>query len=143
MNLLSADEFRNHLSYYLIIRFFFIFTVIFSFFLFPFVRENTDIFSFANKFFLIISFAMLVFNIVSLTVNRFVREKYLTLFAHLQFVVEISFWVMVSYISGGISSPYLYVIIINIIYAGILMSQDAHQLTHGHHLDETFENQTD
>ena len=123
MSLLSADEFRNHLSYYLIIRFFFIFTVIFSFFLFPFMRENTDVFSFANKFFIIISFAMLIFNIASLTVNRFVREKYLTLFAHLQFFVEISFWVLVSYVSGGISSPYLYVIIINIIYAGILMRE--------------------
>ena len=123
MNLLSADEFRNHLSYYLIIRFFFIFTVIFSFFVFPFISENNDIFSFANKLFLLSAFFLLVFNIVSLTVNRFIREKYLTLFAHLQFVVEITFWVLVSYISGGISSPYLYVIIINIIYAGILMRE--------------------
>ena len=123
MILLSADEFRNHLSYYLIIRFFFIFTVIFSFFLFPFIRENNDIFSFANKLFLLSSFCLLIFNIVSLTVNRFISEKYLTLFAHLQFVVEISFWVLISYISGGISSPYLYVIIINIIYAGILMRE--------------------
>ena len=123
MNLLTADEFRNHLNYYLIIRFFFIFTVIFSFFLFPFIRENTDIFSFANKFFLLSAFFMLVFNIVSLIASRFIREKFLTFFAYLQFIVEISFWVIISYISGGISSPYLYVIIINIIYAGILMRE--------------------
>ena len=123
MSLLSADEFRNHLNYYLIIRFFFVFTVIFSFFLYPFVRENTDIFSFANKFFLVSAFFMLVFNIVSLIFSRFIREKYLGLFAYLQFLVEISFWVIISYISGGISSPYIYVIIINIIYAGILMRE--------------------
>ena len=123
MSRLSADEFRNHLNYYLIIRFFFIFTVIFSFFLFPFIRENNDIFSFANKLFLLSAFIMLVFNIVSLIFSRFINEKHLTLFAYLQFIVEISFWVMVSYVSGGISSPYLYVIIINIIYAGILMRE--------------------
>lgn len=120
---ISTDEFRNHLNYYLIIRFFFIFTVIFSFFLFPFVRENTDIFSFSNKFFLVSSFIMLVFNIVSLIVSRYINEKHLNFFTYLQFIVEISFWVLISYISGGISSPYLYVIIINIIYAGILMRE--------------------
>ena len=120
---ISTDEFRNHLNYYLVIRFFFIFTVIFSFFLFPFVRENTDIFSFSNKFFLVASFIMLVFNIVSLLSCRYINEKFLNVFAYLQFVVEILFWVLISYISGGISSPYLYVIIINIIYAGILMRE--------------------
>ena len=123
MSRLSADEFRNHLNYYLVIRFFFIFTVIFSFFLFPFIRENTNIFSFSNKFFLVASFIMLVFNIVSLIVCRYIKEKLLTLFAYLQFIVEILFWVLISYISGGISSPYLYVIIINIIYSGILMRE--------------------
>ena len=129
MSRLSADEFRNHLNYYLIIRFFFVFTVIFSFFLFPFVRENTDIFSFANKFFLVSTFFMLVFNIVSLIFSRFIHEKYLVFFAHLQFIVEITFWVLVSYLSGGISSPYLYVIIINIIYAGILISEKGAAVT--------------
>lgn len=123
MSRLSADEFRNHLNYYLVIRFFFIFTVIFSFFLFPFIRENTNIFSFANKFFLLASFVMLVFNIVSLIFSRYISERFLTLFAYLQFLTEILFWVLISYISGGISSPYLYVIIINIIYAGILMRE--------------------
>ena len=129
MNLLSADEFRNHLNYYLIIRFFFIFTVIFSFFLFPFIRENTDIFSFANKLFLVSVFLMLVFNIVSLIFSRFISEKYLTFFAHMQFIIEISFWVLISYLSGGISSPYIYVIIINIVYAGILMREKGAAIT--------------
>lgn len=129
MSRLSADEFRNHLNYYLVIRFFFVFTVIFSFFLFPFIRENTDMFSFANKCFLLSSFVILVFNIVSLIFGRFIREKYLTLFAYLQFIVEISFWVLVSYLSGGISSPYLYVIIINIVYAGILMREKGAAIT--------------
>ena len=129
MSRLSADEFRNHLNYYLVIRFFFVFTVIFSFFLFPFIRENTDMFSFANKCFLLSSFVILVFNIVSLIFGRLVREKYLTLFAYLQFIVEISFWVLVSYLSGGISSPYLYVIIINIVYAGILMREKGAAIT--------------
>lgn len=123
MSRLSADEFRNHLNYYLIIRFFFIFTVIFSFFLFPFISENTEVFSFSNKFFIIVSFAMLVFNIASMIICRYINEKRLTVFTYLQFVVEILFWVLVSYISGGISSPYLYVIIINIIYSGILMRE--------------------
>lgn len=129
MSRLSADEFRNHLNYYLVIRFFFVFTVIFSFFLLPFIRENTDIFSFANKCFLLSSFIILVFNIASLIFGRFIREKYLTLFAYIQFIVEITFWVMVSYISGGISSPYLYVIIINIVYAGILMREKGAAVT--------------
>ncbi|HPA56274.1 MAG TPA: hypothetical protein PLT70_02475, partial [bacterium] len=33
------------------------------------------------------------------------------------------FWVVVSYLSGGIESPYLYVIIINIVYSGILLRE--------------------
>ena len=123
MSPISADEFRNHLNYYLVIRFFFIFTVIFSFFLFPFIRENTDVFSFSNKFFLVTTFIMLVLNIVSLITGRFIDDRYLAFFAYFQFFVEILFWILISDISGGITSPYLYVIIINIIYAGILMHE--------------------
>jgi two-component system, NtrC family, sensor histidine kinase PilS len=123
MNPLFTEDFRNHLYYYFIIRFFFIFTVVFSFFLFPFIRENTDIFSFANKVFLSASFIIVLFNIVSLIINGSVRAKYLKVFAYTQFSVEILFWVIVSYLSGGIESPYLYVIIINIVYAGILLKE--------------------
>ncbi len=123
MNPLFAEDFRNHLYYYFIIRFFFVFTVVFSFFLFPFIRENVDIFSFANKIFLISVFVIVVFNIVSFILNRSISPTYLTLFAYVQFSVEITFWLVVSYLSGGIESPYLYVIIINIIYAGILLRE--------------------
>jgi two-component system, NtrC family, sensor histidine kinase PilS len=120
---LYTEEFRNHLYYYFIIRFFFIFTVVFSFFLFPFIRENTDIFSFANKVFLSSAFAIVLINIISLIFNRSVSDKYLSFFAYAQFTVEIFFWVIVSYLSGGIESPYLYVIIINIVYSGILLRE--------------------
>ncbi|MGI6395045.1 MAG: sensor histidine kinase [bacterium] len=123
MSPLYTEEFRNHLYYYFIIRFFFIFTVIFSFFLFPFIRENTDIFSFANKVFLVSSFVIILINIVSLIFNRSISENLLKPFAYFQFVLEIFFWVIVSYLSGGIESPYLYVIIINIVYSGILLRE--------------------
>lgn len=120
---LYTEEFRNHLYYYFIIRFFFIFTVVFSFFLFPFIRENTDIFSFANKVFLSSSFTIVLINIISLIFNRSINERYLKPFAYFQFILEIMFWVVVSYLSGGIESPYLYVIIINIVYSGILLRE--------------------
>ncbi|HNW81799.1 MAG TPA: ATP-binding protein [bacterium] len=123
MNPLFAEEFRNHLYYYFIIRFFFVFTVVFSFFLFPFVRENTDIFSFSNKVFLTAAFVIVLINIISLLSNRSIKDKYLPLFAYAQFSFEITFWVIVSYLSGGIESPYLYVIIINIVYSGILLRE--------------------
>jgi len=123
MNPLFTEDFRNHLYYYFIIRFFFIFTVVFSFFLFPFIRENTDMFSFANKVFLSSAFIIVLFNIFSLIVNGSIKAKYLPLFAYIQFSVEIFFWVIVSYLSGGIESPYLYVIIINIVYSGILLRE--------------------
>ena len=123
MNSLYAEEFRNHLYYYFIIRFFFVFTVIFSFFLFPFVRENTDIFSFSNKVFLTSAFVIVLINIISLLSNRSIKDRYLPLFAYIQFSFEIVFWVIVSYLSGGVESPYLYVIIINIVYSGILLRE--------------------
>ncbi len=123
MNPLFTEDFRSHLYSYFIIRFFFVFTVVFSFFLFPYIRENTDMFSFANKVFLSASFIIVVFNIVSLVINGSLTAKYLQLFAYIQFSVEIFFWVIVSYLSGGIESPYLYVIIINIVYAGILLKE--------------------
>lgn len=123
MNSIFWEDFRNHLYYYFIIRFFFIFTVVFSFFLFPFVRENTDMFSFANKVFLSAAFIIVLFNIISLVVNRSIPDKFLPATAYIQFSVEIFFWVVVSYLSGGIESPYLYVIIINIVYAGILLRE--------------------
>lgn len=123
MNSLYAEEFRNHLYYYFIIRFFFVFTVVFSFFLFPFVRENTDIFSFSNKVFLTSAFVIVLVNIISLLSNRSIQERHLPLFAYVQFSFEIIFWVIVSYLSGGIESPYLYVIIINIVYSGILLRE--------------------
>lgn len=123
MNSLYAEEFRNHLYYYFIIRFFFVFTVIFSFFLFPFVRENTDIFSFSNKVFLTSAFVIVFLNIISLLTNRTVKDVNLPIFAYIQFSFEIVFWVIVSYLSGGIESPYLYVIIINIVYSGILLRE--------------------
>lgn len=121
---LYSEEFRNHLYYYFIIRFFFIFTVVFSFFLFPFVRENTDVFSFANEVFLIAAFAIVLVNIVSLMINRSIPDKYLPFYAYIQFSIEISFWIVVSYLSGGIESPYLYVIIMNIVYSGILLREN-------------------
>lgn len=120
---LYTEEFRNHLYYYFIIRFFFIFTVVFSFFLFPFIRENTDIFSFANKVFLSSAFIIVLINIISLIFNKSISDRYLKVFAYAQFSVEIFFWVIVSYLSGGIESPYLYVIIINIVYSGILLRE--------------------
>jgi len=123
MNSIFWEDFRNHLYYYFIIRFFFIFTVIFSFFLFPFVRENTDIFSFSNKVFLTAAFSIVLINIISLVVNRSIPDELLPATAYIQFSFEIFFWVIVSYLSGGIESPYLYVIIINIVYSGILLRE--------------------
>ena len=123
MNSIFWEDFRNHLYYYFIIRFFFIFTVIFSFFLFPFVRENTDMFSFANKVFLSAAFIIVLLNIISLIINRSIPDEFLPATAYIQFSIEIFFWVVVSYLSGGIESPYLYVIIINIVYAGILLRE--------------------
>lgn len=120
---LYSEDFRNHLYYYFIIRFFFVFTVVFSFFLFPFVRENTDIFSFANKVFLTSAFFIVLINVISLIFNRSVSDKFLVPFAYFQFIIEIVFWVIVSYLSGGIESPYLYVIIIIIVYSGILLRE--------------------
>ena len=117
------EDFRNHLYYYFIIRFFFIFTVVFSFFLFPFVRENTDMFSFSNKVFLTAAFIIVILNIISLIVNRSIPDELLPATAYIQFSMEIFFWVVVSYLSGGIESPYLYVIIINIVYSGILLRE--------------------
>ena len=123
MNSIFWEDFRNHLYYYFIIRFFFIFTVVFSFFLFPFVRENTDIFSFSNKVFLTAAFVIVLLNIISLMINRSIPDELLPATAYVQFSLEIFFWVVVSYLSGGIESPYLYVIIINIVYSGILLRE--------------------
>jgi len=119
----TANEFRSHISYYLVIRFFFIFAVLFSFFLFPLVSENTGVFYGPNKFFLTLTFALFGVNIISLFFARSMREGLLIPFACGQFLLEITYWVIISFTNGGISSPYLYVIIINIIYSGILMRE--------------------
>lgn len=80
-------------------------------------------FSFANKVFLTAAFVIVLLNIISLMVNRSIPDELLPLTAYIQFSIEIFFWVIVSYLSGGIESPYLYVIIINIVYSGILLRE--------------------
>lgn len=120
----TENEFRSHISYYLAIRFFFIFAVLFSFFFFPIISEGEGLYSWGtNKFFLILTFVLFAVNVVSLLFVRSVRESLLVPFACCQFLLEITYWVIISFANGGISSPYLYVIIINIIYSGILMRE--------------------
>ncbi len=36
---------------------------------------------------------------------------------------EIIFWIIISYVSGGINSPYLYIIVITIIYSGFILQK--------------------
>lgn len=123
MILRTANEFRSHISYYLVIRFFFILAVLFSFFFFPLISDNAGVFSGTSKLFLILTFVLFAINVISLLFVRSMRESMLIPFACIQFLLEISYWVIISFANGGITSPYLYVIIINIIYSGILMRE--------------------
>jgi len=40
-----------------------------------------------------------------------------------QFFIEVLFWTVISYLTGGLKSPYLYVIIINIMYSAIILQE--------------------
>lgn len=118
----QSEEFRSNLFSFFIIRFFFLFALLFTFYLFPVLTERIDPFSFSSKTFLVVSFGFIFLNIWAVIFNRFIPERLLSLFAYTQFF-EILFWTMIAYLSGGLKSPYIYVCIITIIYSGILTEE--------------------
>ncbi|MBO4441248.1 hypothetical protein J5834_03945, partial [bacterium] len=91
MILRTANEFRSHISYYLVIRFFFILAVLFSFFFFPLISDNAGVFSGTSKLFLILTFVLFAINVISLLFVRSMRESMLIPFACIQFLLEISY----------------------------------------------------
>jgi len=124
MDLFRAEDLRKNLHSFFIIRFFFLAALFFAFFLFPFINEQAALFSFRNKILLVIIFFFILVNFVSLVVNRMLRRQgWLRIFAYLQFFLELFFWVLVAYLTGGISSPYLYVVVITIMYSGFILDE--------------------
>ncbi len=124
MDIFRAEDLRKNLYSFFIIRFFFLAALFFAFFLFPFINEQTDLFSFRNKILLVIIFFFILLNFVSLIVNRTInQQRWLRLFAYLQFFLELFFWILVAYLTGGISSPYLYVVVITIMYSGFILDE--------------------
>ncbi len=124
MDIFRAEDLRKNLYSFFIIRFFFLAALFFAFFLFPFINEQTALFSFRNKILLVIIFFFILVNFVSLILNRtFRRQAWLRVFAYLQFFLELFFWILVAYLTGGISSPYLYVVVITIMYSGFILDE--------------------
>ena len=124
MDIFRAEDLRKNLYSFFIIRFFFLSALFFAFFLFPFINEQAELFSFRNKLLLVIIFLFILINFVSLVVNRGLRRQaWLRIFAYMQFFLELFFWILVAYLTGGISSPYLYVVVITIMYSGFILDE--------------------
>lgn len=123
MDFFRAENFRKNLHSFFIIRFFFLIALFFAFFLLPFINERIELFSFRNKLILILVFFFTLVNFLSIVLGRVLNERRLRLFAYLQFFVEIFFWVLIAYLTGGIESPYLYVVVITIMYSGFILDE--------------------
>lgn len=124
MNAVFALEFRKNLYSFFIIRFFFLFALILVFLVLPIIKEEHSwLFSPSNKLLLITIFIFIILNAASIMINRWLADSVLTVFAYAEFFFEILFWAAVSYLTGGIQSPFLYATIIIIIYSGIILEE--------------------
>ncbi len=117
------EEFKKNFYFYIILRFFFIIIIFVNFIVFPLLREEPNLYSIKNKIFIFIFFAYFIFNILSLLWIKKVKFTWLINSAYFEFFIELLFLVSISFLSGGINSPYLYVIIITIVYSGILLQE--------------------
>jgi len=121
MDILRAEDFRQNLYSFFVIRFFFLLALFFAFFLMPLINEQPAIFTFRNKILLVLIFLFVLLNFLSLVFNRIAPVSRIRHFAYIEFFTEILFWVLVAYLSGGIESPYLYVVVIVIMYSGFIL----------------------
>lgn len=121
MDILRAEDFRQNLYSFFVIRFFFLLALFFAFFLVPLINEQPAIFTFRNKILLVLIFFFVLLNFLSLVFNRIASAPRIRPFAYIEFFIEILFWVLVAYLSGGIESPYLYVVAVMIMYSGFIL----------------------
>ncbi len=120
---LKEEKISERLFSFLLIRFFLLFALFAAFYLFPIVLGVVKRSDVITDIFFIFFLSFLVFNLFSVFYYKKINKVRITRFAFLQFIVDVFFWVIISYLTGGLKSPYLYVIVINILYSGIILGE--------------------
>lgn len=120
---LKEEKISERLFSFLFIRFFLLFALFAAFYLFPLFLGVEKKSALIIEIFFVIFSIFFLFNLFSVFYYKKINKVRIVRFAVLQFIVDVVFWVAISYLTGGLKSPYLYVIVINILYSGIILGE--------------------
>ncbi|MCK5808006.1 hypothetical protein KAH37_03360 [bacterium] len=123
MKTLPKPDQLNSLKSFLSVRYLFIIALFTGYFLIPFTLDTLHLSPRAAFFLLagVIGFAL--FNLLSYILIDYLPQKLTTLHTYLQISLDLIFWISIGLFSGWPKSPYLYFVLISIMYSAILLKK--------------------
>ena len=123
MKTLPSQDQRNNLKSFLSIRYLFIIALFTGYFLIPFTLDTLQTSPQTTLFLLagVIFFAL--FNLISYILIDYLPNALTLPHTYLQLSLDLLFWISIGLVSGWPKSPYLYFVLISIMYSAILLQK--------------------